>query len=111
MIPGLATLAQLALAAAGSVIALHGLRREWDGVTRPIRDPAKVLTFLQGFRTSVIGLAFVGIGAAWMFDQLWLLVLSLVIGGEETLESSVHIFTVTRGADVRLGSTYRSTGR
>ena len=57
----------------------------------------------MGFRMSVIGLALVGISAGWTWDVTWLLVLSLVIGGAETLESTVHIFAVTRGKDLRLG--------
>lgn len=112
------TALQVLLMAAGPLIAARGLVQEWDGLRRPIRDPAKVLTFLVGFRTSVIGLALIGIGAGWMWDITWLLVLSLAIGGEETLESTVHIFAVTRGKDLRLGPASRarppenaSTGR
>ena len=93
--------------AGGPPVAARGLIQEWDGLRRPIRDPAKVLTFLMGFRTSVIGLALIGIGAGWMWDITWLLVLSLAIGGEETLESTVHIFAVTRGKDLRLGPASR----
>ena len=100
---GWQTVIQIALMAAGSLIATRGLVQEWDGFRRPIRDPAKVLTFLMGFRMSVIGLALVGISAGWTWDVTWLLVLSLVIGGAETLESTVHIFAVTRGKDLRLG--------
>ncbi len=92
---------------AGPPLALRGLAQGWSGLRRPVRDPAKVLTFLMGFRQSVIGLALVGIGAAWMWDITWLLVLSLAIGGEETLESTVHIFAVTRGKDLRLGPASR----
>lgn len=101
------TVIQVVLMAAGPLIAGRGLVQEWDGLRRPIRDPAKVLTFLMGFRMSVIGLALVGIGAGWMWDITWLLVLSLAIGGEETLESTVHIFAVTRGKDLRLGPANR----
>jgi len=101
------TVIQLVLMAIGPLIAGRGLVQEWDGLCRPIRDPAKVLTFLMGFRMSVIGLALIGIGAGWMWDITWLLVLSLAIGGEETLESTVHIFAVTRGKDLRLGPANR----
>lgn len=115
---GWQTAIQVVLMTVGPLIAARGLVQEWDGLRRPVRDPAKVLTFLMGFRTSVIGLALVGIGAGWMWDITWLLVLSLAIGGEETLESTVHIFAVTRGKDLRLGPASRarppenaSTGR
>jgi hypothetical protein len=88
--------------AAGIAVMAIGLRREIDGIRRPLRDPTKVLTFVRGFRLAIIGLAVAGIGAAWAWQLDWLLVLSLVIGGEETLESTVVIFALTRGRDLRL---------
>ena len=91
------------LMAAGAILAFLGLRREWDGIRRPMKDPARVLTWVRGFRMSVIGLALLGIGAAWTWDITWLLVLSLAIGGEETLESTIAVFALTRGKDLRLG--------
>lgn len=94
---------QVALVATGSVFAVRGLRTEWRGIRMPMRDPAKVLTFFRGFRTSIMGLAFMGIAAGWAFDQTWLLMLSVAIGIEETIESSIDIFAMTRGKDVRYG--------
>ncbi len=95
-------LAQGSLIATGTPLVLAGLRREWDGLRRPIRDPAKVLTWVRGFRLSMIGLALAGSGAGWLLDQTWLIVLSLAIGGEETLESSIMHFALTRGRDLRI---------
>ncbi len=87
-----------ALMVLGSVLALWGLRMEWMGLYHALRtDPARILGFLHGFRLSVIGLALVGIGAAWNWHIAVLLALALIIGGEETLESSVHIYAVRRG--------------
>ena len=62
-----------------------------------------MLTWYRGFRLSVVGLALAGIGAAWAWQQTWLLVLALAIGGEETLEATIAIFGLTRGRDLRLG--------
>jgi hypothetical protein len=67
-----------------------------------MRHPDKAVTAMRGLRIAVIGLAVVGLGAAWAWHLVWLLVLALVIGGEETLESSVHIYALTRGRDLRL---------
>ena len=97
------TYAAAMLMAVGVAIAVLGLRREWDGIRRPLRDPAKVLTWYRGFRLSIIGLALLGVGAAWLWELEWLLVLSLAIGGEETLEATIAIFGLTRGRDLRLG--------
>jgi hypothetical protein len=91
-----------ALILAGSPLLLAGLIIELDGIRRPLRDPAKVLTWVRGFRLSMIGLALAGAGAGWLLDQTWLIVLSLAIGGEETLESSIMHFALTRGRDFRL---------
>ena len=96
------TAAAWTLIAAGGALLLLGGRIEIDGITRPLRDPAKVLTWVRGFRLSMIGLALAGSGAGWYFDQTWLLVLSLAIGGEETLESSIMHFALTRGRDLNL---------
>jgi hypothetical protein len=90
----------LVLASIPALIA--GLWREWDGLRRPLRDPAKVLTWVRGFRLSMIALALAGSGAGWLLDQTWLIVVSLAIGGEETLESSIMHFALTRGRDLRI---------
>ena len=82
----------------GTLLALRGAVNEWVGLRQALgSDPDKILTFLQGFRLTIIGLALVGLGAAWAWHIPVLLVLALVIGGEELLESSVHIFAVRRG--------------
>jgi hypothetical protein len=90
------------LLAGGAPLLLAGLVIELDGIKRPLRDPTKVITWVHGFRLSMIGLALAGTGAGWLLDQTWLIVLSLAIGGEETLESSIMHFALTRGRDLRL---------
>jgi hypothetical protein len=96
------TVAPVLLIISGAPLLVIGLRREWDGLRRPLRDPAKVITWVRGFRLSMIGFAFSGAGAGWLLDQTWLVVLSLAIGGEETLESSIMHFALTRGRDLRI---------
>ncbi len=86
----------------GIAVATWGLRRGIDGIRRPFRDPGKTLTLVRGFRLAIIGLALAGISAAWMWHLGWLLVLSLVIGGEETLEGTLIIFALTRGRYLKL---------
>ena len=54
-------------------------------------DPGHALTFVQGFRIMIMGLCVAGLGAGWLWDSKWLLGLSLIIGAEELLESSVII--------------------
>jgi len=96
------TSAPSALFALGTPVLITGLWRERDGLRRPLRDPTKVLKWVRGFRLSMIGLALAGSGAGWLFDQPWLIVLSLAIAGEPTLESSIMHFALTRGRDLRI---------
>ena len=49
------TLTAATLLASGAPLLIAGLWREWDGLWRPPRDPAKVLTWVRGFRLSMIG--------------------------------------------------------
>ena len=87
-----------ALVALGTVIAVWGFGMEIGGLRHAIGGRhSEILRFLLGFRLSVIGLAVASVGIAWNWHLTWLLVFALVIGGEETLESSVHIFAVRRG--------------
>ena len=87
-----------ALIALGIGLAVWGLLMELNGLRGALRgDSGKLLTWIQGFRLSIIGLALAGLGAAWAWHLTWLLVLTLAIGGEETLESSIVIFALRRG--------------
>jgi hypothetical protein len=90
------------LIAAGCALALLGVARGVGGLRLPIRHPDKAVSVMRGFRLAVIGLAVAGLAAAWAWHLVWLLVLALAIGGEETLESSMHIYALTRGRDLRL---------
>jgi len=86
------------LIATGVGLTLWGLSKEINGLRGALRgDSAKILPWMLGFRLSIIGLALVGLGAAWEWHTTWLLVLSLAIGGEETLESSMVIYGLRRG--------------
>src|SRR6266542_1611632 len=41
------TVAATSLLASGAPLLIAGLWREWDGLRRPLRDPAKVLTWVR----------------------------------------------------------------
>ena len=85
-----------AMIAAGLVVSAWGVRRGLSHRYRPTGDPDKILNAVLGFRIIVIGLALAGVGVAWAFQLLWVFVLSLVFGGEELLESTVHISILKR---------------
>ncbi len=75
---------------------LNGLRGALRG------DSGKLLPWIKGFRLSIIGLALAGLGVAWGWHLTWLLVLTLAIGGEEILESSMVIFALRRGGRLEM---------
>ncbi len=88
-----------ALIALGIGLASRGLLMFVNGLRGALRgDSRKILTWIRGFRLLIIGLSLAGLGAAWAWHLTWLLVLTLAIGGEETLESSVVIYALSRGS-------------
>ncbi len=56
-----------------------------SGLLRQGRD---AVTWIRCFQVAVVGLALVGVAAAWVYRQPWLLVVALGIVGEELLETS-----------------------
>ncbi len=84
------------IAAGGAFVLWRGLHLAsgWLG------DPPRNLRFVRGFRLTVIGLALLAIASAWLWHQQWLLILALAIGGEETLESSIHAWAIKRGIEL-----------
>lgn len=87
----------LMLQSAGLALAVYGLVRQFRGIVMPVRNPDKGLTWMAGFRLTIVGLAVAGIAAAWLWQSVFLLVLALLIGGGETFESSLDIFALRRG--------------
>ena len=62
-----------------------------------LRDPARALAIMRGFRIAIVSLAVAAIGVAWCWQLGWLFILALVIGGEELLESTVVITALANG--------------
>lgn len=86
------------LIVAGLTLATWSVRHGIAAARREARDPRRALALLQGFRIAIVGLALAGLGAAWCWQLGWLLGLSLIIGGEELLESTVVITALHHGA-------------
>jgi len=82
----------------GLAIAIWRVRHGIIAARREARDPRRALALLQGFRGGIVGLALAGLGAAWCWQLGWLLGLSLIIGGEELLESTVVIAALRQSA-------------
>ena len=86
-----------ALMALGTMLAFYGFGRlaNWHSVSA--FDGSKALVFVSGLRAVLVGFAIAGVGGAWVWQQLWVLLISLAIGGEELLETSVVLFVLRRG--------------
>jgi hypothetical protein len=79
------------LVALGLMLAVRGVRFCSVAFPRPRSASMQPLTWMRGFRLTLFGLALAGVGAGWLWQVEWLLLLSLAIGGEETLETSICI--------------------
>src|SRR5262245_33088614 len=89
----------LPLMTVGTVCAVRGARRGWRGLRGAVHgDAGQLVPFMEGFRTCIIGLALVGIGAAWIWHLYVLLLLSLAIGCGETMETFLILFALRHGA-------------
>lgn len=85
-----------ALMGIGALLLTLGLRRGVDGFGRAAVDRSGVVDFVRGLRLMLLGLALIGLGAAWQWQLLWLFVLALVFGAEEMLETSTVIRVLRR---------------
>jgi hypothetical protein len=72
----------------------RGLVRSWR---MPFADRDKQIVWVSGFRLGIVGLALASAGAAWMSQQLWVLLIALAVGGEELLETSVILMALRWG--------------
>lgn len=84
-----------ALLALGLLVFARGAWSMATGLRRPLRE--RPAAYMAGFRMGIIGLAVAGIAGAWIWQQLWVLVLALVIGGEELCESSWALYVLRWG--------------
>ncbi len=98
------------LIAVGLAVTVWSVSRGVCGAGRHVRDPMRALALLRGFRVGIIGVSLAGVGAAWAWQLGWLLGLSLIIGGQELLESSIVIATLRRGGRAgTVAATHAST--
>ena len=86
-----------AVMALGIALELYGFARlaAWRRISA--FDGEKPLVFVSGLRAVLVGMAIAGVGAAWVWQQLWVLLIALAIGGEELLETSFVLFVLRRG--------------
>lgn len=99
-----------ALALYGLILLAKGLWFGFPGSNGLLHE-RDALGWLRGFRLAVVGLCLAGIGVAWVWHILWLLVASLGILGEELLETSVMIEALKRAPPPRARGRQRAVDR
>jgi hypothetical protein len=65
--------------------------RRWRNAARLRRDPERALAYALGFRTGILGLCAAAFGLGWLLGLEWLVLVSLIVLGEEMLEIGVMI--------------------
>jgi hypothetical protein len=75
--------------AAGVVLTAYALRLHDAFRRAPVEGPRRALDLVRSFRAVLVGLALIGVGAGILADIGWLVMLSLIIGGQELLETSI----------------------
>ncbi|MEX2238986.1 MAG: hypothetical protein WEB00_15820 [Dehalococcoidia bacterium] len=84
-----------AIAVSGAAVwALAGARRLAGGLTSPLHRDDRAVAAMSGFRQLVVGLAIAGLIAGLTWDIAWLLWLSVAIGVEELLETSIAVWAL-----------------
>lgn len=80
----------------GIVITLLGIYWGIERARKELKHPGRALAIARSLRVVLIGLSIMGAGIGWMWNIESLLLLSLIIGCEELLETSIVIATLKR---------------
>lgn len=86
----------IALIAAGVWFCVRGLSLR-RAIPKTMRDPHRALEVARGFRVGIAGLCFIGGALGWFFSMGWVVIVALIILGEEMLETSTMIATLRDG--------------
>jgi hypothetical protein len=81
---------------AGLFVALRGIRLTWGALRLPSAEGGKNLRLMTGFRSAIVGSAFGGIAAGWLWQIEGLVVAAALIGAGELCETSVDIWALRR---------------
>ena len=96
------------IGAAALVFGVLGIRDIARGLGSPNVERGKALRVMAAFRRMVIGLAGAGIAAGLAWDVEWLFWLSVAIGIEETIESSIAVWALKQGQELQSAAQARA---
>jgi hypothetical protein len=89
----------IALMGAGVVLALRGDYLFVSGMRRPLGAPRRTWTWVRGMRLFLFGTSLAVAAAGWMWHIPALVAAGLVIGFEETLETSIVVSALRQSGD------------
>jgi hypothetical protein len=92
---------ELVVAGGGAFLLVRSVRGALRSFQQPF-GPERNISWMASFRRFMLGAALVGVAASLLFDVTWLLLLSLAIGGEEVLESTLLLDGLRRGPNIRI---------
>ena len=89
----------VALMAVGFAIAARGDYLLVRAARKPVGAPRKNLTWMRGFRMALFGGSLAAIAAGWLWHMPALVAAGLVIGFEETLETSICTYALKQSGE------------
>ena len=78
----------------GTAVVFWAARLQWRGPIPDAVAPAKPLDMVRSLRAVLVGAALVGLGFGLLYDNRWVIGISLIIGLEELLETSVVVMAL-----------------
>jgi len=99
-----------ALAVGGTLLVVRGVR-DFLRARRHARDPERALLVARSFRVAIMGLCLTVFAGAWIAGLGWLVAISLIVLGEEMLETSVMVAALRDGAEREAREARRATAR
>src|SRR5687768_12335727 len=73
----------------GLLLSVRGAALAVGGLRLPVETPGKNLVYIRGFRLLLFGASLAVAGAGWLWQIPALVAAGLVIGFEETLETTI----------------------
>jgi len=83
----------------GDILLARGVVRWRTSHRMTFGTPGKNLALIQAFRLVLGGGALLAIGAGWLWHMPLLVAMGLLIGFEETIETSIAVYALAREKD------------
>ncbi len=92
-----------ALIALGLWLTVTGIAMEAAGLRAPLATAGKNLKTILGMRRMLLGFSLVAVGVGWLLQWPVMVAAGLVVGLEETIETSIAAWALKQEAEGREG--------